>query len=141
MEISQHRRRRLRRWGKKKHGKITRGGRRPAYCYSCVIKNEKGARCWGSTVSWRGCPSVAFRLTSLPRRAQWRTGRGEGGSQEEEKTPSSNHKFWAEVTNTVIFKRSVRLCSPACPPLHTHTHKRKAITHRPPLRASRRSLS
>lgn len=103
MEISQHRRRRLRRWRKKNNkktpGKILRRGRRPAYCYSCVIKNERGARCWGSGVSWRGCPSVAFRLTSLPRRAQWRRRRGEGaftGSKEEEKTLSSSHQFWAE---------------------------------------------
>lgn len=60
MEISQHRLHRL----LENCGKISRQGRRPAYCYSCVIKMREGPDA-GVWVSWRSCPSVAFRLTSL----------------------------------------------------------------------------
>lgn len=57
--------------------KISRRGRRPAYCYSCVIKMREGPDA-GVWVSWRSCPSVAFRLTSL-RLPQPLRGAGWGG--------------------------------------------------------------
>lgn len=59
MEISQHRLHRL----LEKLWQNLPAGRRPAYCYSRVIKVREGPDA-GVWESWCGCPSVAFRLTS-----------------------------------------------------------------------------
>lgn len=71
MEISQHRLHRV----LENCGKISRQGRQPAYCYSCVMKMREGPDA-GVWVAWRGCPSVAFCLTSL-----------QGGSERRGKHP------------------------------------------------------
>lgn len=120
MEISQHRLHRL----LENCGKISQRGRRPAYCYSCVIKVREGPDA-GVRVSWCSCPSVAFLLTSL-RLLQPLYHAGETEKEREEE----NILFLQAVNlqsykNTVIFK-CVCVCLSVWlsdfPETHMHTY-------------------